>query len=285
MNNEIDVKLFSSITILYVEDENSIREQSVMFFDKIFKKAYSAADGLEALEIFKEHHQDIEIIVTDLNMPKMDGIELIAQINSIDNSKPVVVTTAHTDSHYIKDAMQLDVDKYIPKPIVFKDLTNTIVSLVSKYRKRASLETLAKELASKDSKNTDQNNQLQFALDIKTKELEYYKTIVDNFVITFETDKVGTIVECSNKFCNHFGYNKGEIIGKSINYLKCETDQNRSVQQNMLDSIHNKKTICSQYKVKNKEGHTFTVDTTMTPKYGSDSLVSGYYFYMDLLLE
>ncbi|MBD3841749.1 MAG: response regulator [Campylobacterales bacterium] len=235
------------------------------------------------MEKFQQYNDQIDIVVSDILMPIMNGIEMSKRILSLKPQTPVVLTTAHTDARTISEAMDLDIDKYIPKPIQFKNLTHTIVELVMKYRKVNDLQILAKELAQKSSKNEELTQDLQTKVDFFEKQSQYYKTIIDNFVISFQTDKIGIIIDCSNKFCNFFEYPKDEIIGQSVNIIRCEMCNSNTFQQNMLQAIHSKKTVNTQHTVVTKSNVKYVVDVTMTPRYNDEGLVDSYMFYVDLV--
>ena len=78
---------FSKITVLYVEDDIEIREELESFFSFRVKELFVAENGSEGLELYKKHQPDI--VVTDINMPLMNGIEMLKHIRAIDKNTPV----------------------------------------------------------------------------------------------------------------------------------------------------------------------------------------------------
>ena len=277
----LDTKELKTITMLYVEDDDTIRKQTYTLFNQLFKKIYIANDGVKGVELFLQYKNEIEIIVTDINMPNMNGLDMIKEINKANKNIPVIVTTAYTDSQYLLDAIDLNIDKYIAKPIQVRELTISIVNLVVKYRRLNNIELLAKNLVQKTNKDEKTNSKLQNTVEYQAQEIKYYKTIIDNFVLFCQTDTKGDIIKASTKFINYFGYNKDDISKINISQLKCEMCQGESFQQLMLRAIHTKKTIVSS--------HTFIANSnrvdlniTMTPNYDQNSLVTGYTFYLDI---
>ncbi len=280
---KLDTKQLKTISLLYVEDDDIIRNQTYTLFEKIFKKVYIAEDGESGLKIYSEEKENIDIIVTDINMPKVNGLDMIKNINLIESTPiPKIVTTAHTDSENLLTAMSHDVDKYITKPIQVKELTVNIVNLVLKYRRSNKLESLAKDLAIKSNQENKKNQKLSYLLNIKTKENELYKTIINDYVSKFETDKNGIILEVTPKFNRLFEYTEDEIIGENINRLKCPTCTQESLQKLMLRAIHSKQTVTTTQTFTKSSGISIICDVTMTPNYGSNFLVSGYTFYLDI---
>jgi YesN/AraC family two-component response regulator len=97
--------------------------------DDFVKVIHVATDGEEGLEIIKD--KNIDIIIADINMPKMSGIDMLKTIkNDLKLDIPAIITTAHTDTGYLIDAINLKVDGYIVKPINIKDLINTIYKVM-----------------------------------------------------------------------------------------------------------------------------------------------------------
>ena len=280
---QLDTKKLKKISVLYVEDDESVREQTLGLFERIFKKVFVAQDGVEGLKIFKENIPQIDIIVTDINMPNMNGLEMVREINRIISNIPIIVTTAHTDSEHLINAIDLNVDKYISKPVQVRDLTIAIVELVAKYKRLHNIESLAKTLVQKNNEDIVENEELKVRLDYQEKMIEHYKMIIDSLVFTMETDKLGIIKSVSKKFLTFFDYSQSELLGKNISQLKCTTCNNSSFQQLMLKSVHTKKTIVSEHTLVTGNGQKVTFDVAMTPLYGDDSFVSGYTFYMDLI--
>lgn len=280
---QLDTKQLKKIAILYVEDDESVRNQTVELFQRIFKEVYTAADGKEGVALFEKNQQNIDIIVTDINMPNLNGLDMIRQINTIAKNTPVIITTAHDDTKYLKSAMDLSVDKYITKPIQVRELTISIVDLVNKYQKINKIEVLAKTLIEKNNNDTTENEQLKQKTSFQETELLFYKNIVEDFVFFLQTDKQGKIQKASKKFCAFFDLSDDEIVQKDINSLKCGSCKGELLQQLMLKAIHSKKTVSSEQTFVTNGGKKFLFEVYIVPKYGSNMLVNGYTFYLDLL--
>ncbi|HIP46552.1 MAG TPA: response regulator [Campylobacterales bacterium] len=105
----------SKYSLLYVEDEVAMREVTVMFLKHYFTEIYEASNGLEALEIYKEKKPDV--IMTDIEMPKMNGLEFCRGIREVDKSTPIMITTAYTSVEYLLEAVSLNLIKYLAKPL------------------------------------------------------------------------------------------------------------------------------------------------------------------------
>jgi len=109
------MKTKNEITILYVEDEHSIRERLAKFLRRFCKELYVAQDGEEGLALYKEHTPDI--IVSDIRMPKMTGLEMVKKIKELNPEQIVLFLTAHSDSSFLFEAINLNISAYILKPV------------------------------------------------------------------------------------------------------------------------------------------------------------------------
>jgi two-component system, OmpR family, response regulator VanR len=128
----IDVKDFD---ILFVEDEEAIRANYVTYLQRHFRNVYEAQDGEEAYEIYKKTKP--HILVVDINIPKLNGIELLKKIREDDHTTKALMLTSHTDTNYLLDAASLQLTKYLIKPISREELRNALslaVDELSKFR-------------------------------------------------------------------------------------------------------------------------------------------------------
>ncbi|RXJ90352.1 diguanylate cyclase [Arcobacter sp. CECT 8983] len=117
-----NVSILKNITILYAEDEAALREITLNILKGFTKKQLVAENGAQGLELFKEHESEIDIIITDVNMPIMNGLEMIREIKKINPNIPIIVATAFSNTEYLLEAIDIGVDKYVLKPIDMKKL-------------------------------------------------------------------------------------------------------------------------------------------------------------------
>lgn len=113
-------ELLKNFTILYVEDEEDVRRNAVEYLRRICKEVLEAKDGKEAISVWKEHKPDI--IITDINMPKLNGIDMARYIRAEDTAVQIIIATAHTDTEYLMEAVELQLVKYLVKPITKEKL-------------------------------------------------------------------------------------------------------------------------------------------------------------------
>lgn len=107
-------------TILIAEDEEGVRKNIAEFLSLTCKNVYEARDGLEAYALYEETHP--ELIITDINMPGMDGLSLVEKIREQDKDIPIIIVSAHSDKEKLLRAVKLNLTDYIIKPIERKTL-------------------------------------------------------------------------------------------------------------------------------------------------------------------
>ena len=118
--------MFKNITALYVEDEEAIREAISSILPKLFKKFIVAVDGMDGLEKFNEHKREIDVVITDINMPKLNGLDMLKDIKQICPIVPMLITSAHNDLDFLHKAIDVGVTGYVNKPIDIRELLDII---------------------------------------------------------------------------------------------------------------------------------------------------------------
>jgi len=130
-------------TLLFVENEEGIRNNFAEYFNLLFKEVFIAQDGLEGLELYKKNNPDL--IISDIKMPKMDGIELVQKIREEDATTSIVIISAHTELELLLKSIPLNLIEYMVKPLnetkllqVFESFLKTKSSLKYIYNKEKS---------------------------------------------------------------------------------------------------------------------------------------------------
>jgi len=111
----MSINEIKNLKLLYVEDEEGIREYAMSYFNKIFTQTFEAKDAMEALSIFNKEQP--EIVITDIKMGNISGIEFIKEIRKIDKNCQIIILSAYLDTKYLLDAIELNLVKYLTKPI------------------------------------------------------------------------------------------------------------------------------------------------------------------------
>lgn len=116
-----NIDKFRNFNILYAEDEKLIRETSLQVFNHIFNSTDTVSNGEEALELYKKNKYDI--VLTDITMPVLDGIELLKAIKQIDDTQIVIGLTSHNKYDY--EEIEL-FDEVAYKPFNINDISIVI---------------------------------------------------------------------------------------------------------------------------------------------------------------
>ena len=116
-------------TVLYVEDDKDIRLNVTELLSNLFKEVSSAVDGLEGLNHYKNNSFDY--LITDIKMPKMNGVTMIEEILKINPDQLIVITTAHDEDDYLEKFKAMGVKHVLQKPITFDSLLDTLKEIVS----------------------------------------------------------------------------------------------------------------------------------------------------------
>ncbi|RLA70301.1 MAG: hypothetical protein DRG09_03560 [Epsilonproteobacteria bacterium] len=118
------------VTLLYAEDNQESRENYTFVLKDYFHEVYTAKDGKEALAMYHEKKPDI--VLLDVTMPKMDGLDVAAAIREEDEEIPIIMLTAHSEREKLLRAVPLKLEKYLLKPVNTKILQNTMLELIQK---------------------------------------------------------------------------------------------------------------------------------------------------------
>lgn len=113
-------RVAKKISLLYVEDEKDTREQYEHIFELLFKEVKSVENGVEALEEY--NRKKYNLVITDLTMPKMNGVDMIGEILKIDPDQHVVIMTAHNTSENLRNSIEFQVDGILLKPVAMDKL-------------------------------------------------------------------------------------------------------------------------------------------------------------------
>ena len=235
----IDKSLLKKFTLLYVEDDDVIRVELSQLLTNFFSMVHVAKNGKEGLRTFLENQDEIDLILTDLNMPELSGIEMIKKIRTLDNKIPIIFATAHSDSEFLAEAIKLRVQEYIVKPIDIRKLLSFLNDIAS-------------------------NLYQEFLLKQQQDELTKYKEILDLNNIVIKTDTHLNITYVNELFCEISGFNKEELIGKELKHLKYP-DMAADIYTNLYANILNNKPWEGKLKNIKKDGTFFTTDAYVMP--------------------
>ncbi len=125
------IKYTKDLKLLYVEDNKDARESTLLILSELFDEIVVAVDGIDGLEKFKNN--EIDVVITDINMPNMDGLEMSSAIRQIDANQSIIILTAITNIAILKEAIDIGIDSFINKPLEDIDiLFNKLEQIIKK---------------------------------------------------------------------------------------------------------------------------------------------------------
>jgi PAS domain S-box-containing protein len=225
------------LSLLSVEDDDSTRDELEFFLKNKVKELYVAKNGQEGFDSFEKNKPDL--IITDIQMPIMNGIKMVKLIKEINQTIPIVIITAFNDSEYLLEAIKLNVTNYLTKPLNLFSLSE-VLSTISKNL------NLEKE-----------NNEIYNAL-------EQYKNILDENTIIFKADIHGKVTYVNEAYEKIFGYKKDELIGKTY-FLFEQNNLTNDEESKKLDRIFSENILKSNIRNFKKNGEALYCDMTMYP--------------------
>jgi len=152
-------EITSELTVLYVEDDTDLRVETAKLFTHLFKSTDTAENGKVALEMTKEKKYDL--IVTDINMPIMDGVTLSKELKEIDPTQTIIITSAHDESSYLLDLIDIGIDKFILKPLDMQKFLSALTSVCSNILNEKLIIKYKKEIEASNLHLTKANEELE----------------------------------------------------------------------------------------------------------------------------
>lgn len=119
-------------TVLVVEDVPLIREVAATMLKALGYTVLKAEDGVRAMELFDQHHQDIVCVVSDIVMPRMDGWQTLEALRRRSPGIPVIFASGYTEAQFMEESHDEMPDIFLEKPFQFAKLRNALASLLSR---------------------------------------------------------------------------------------------------------------------------------------------------------
>ena len=126
------IKYTKKLNVLYIEDNLHVQKQTTKLLQSLFNEIDLADNGKIALELFKQNNF-YHLVITDIEMPLVDGISFIETIRECNKKIPIIVLSAHDNKDYFLKTINAGIDGYILKPYKLEQIAQTLEYIIEKY--------------------------------------------------------------------------------------------------------------------------------------------------------
>lgn len=248
-------EFLQTLTVLYVEDDDAIRNSLGTILKKVFKEVITCVDGKDGISNYELYTKDMDVvfdvIITDINMPHINGLEMVRKIREHDLEIPVIMTTAHGESNYLMEAIKLGVSGYTLKPIDTKELLMTV-------QKFCEIKRNQKIIAQKEA------------------ELSEYMDFINEIATIVKVDKKDMILEVNPFFCGINEAMEDDLVHTNMIQL-IHPESIPSSYKEMKEYIKHGQTWRGKLKFISKNKEIFFLRSTTIPTKNHDTNeVTGY---------
>lgn len=250
-----------NMILLTIDDEESVRSSVAAFFEDCGFNVIQASGGQEGIDMIASIRPDV--VVTDLRMPNVDGLEVVDAVRLLDDNLPVIVLSGTGVLSDAIDALRRGAWDYLSKPVV--DMVE-LELIVARCIDRARLER----------ENRDQHENLELLVRQRTADLRKLSTAVEqsaNSVVI--TDVNGIIEYVNSKFTEVSGYSREEVIGKNPRILKSDK-QPDSYYVDLWRTISSGREWQGEHCNKTKDGRQYWESSSIAPVKDETGAITSY---------
>ncbi len=204
------------IYILYIEDDKIVADSVSRTLQLLNQKIFTAYDGEEALGIIEKN--PIDIIITDIRMPKLNGINLVEKLRQKDLDIPVIITTAFNEIDYLKKAIELSIESFIEKPIDLRKLLQTVSKISQRVETKRELERKKIQIEHFKEAISKSNLIISTTKDglIKDINFDLFSDLSDQ-ISKYKIEHISSLIDEKDLKIIYEFVNKYEVYNKTIN--------------------------------------------------------------------
>jgi len=158
-------QLSKDLDVLFVEDDDELRSQMSGMFSELFHKVDTGENGRVGLQKYSdrldEMHKPYDLVITDINMPEMNGIEMIHAVYKLNPLQPIVVVSAHNESDYLMELLHVGINSFLIKPVRHQELITTLYKVTKAIINEGLVEKHYQEIERLNAKLSAQSEALQ----------------------------------------------------------------------------------------------------------------------------
>jgi len=226
-----------NLTLLYVEDNVGARAGSMLIFEEFFGRVIEAVDGEDGLEKFKQN--PIDLVITDINMPTLNGLEMAERIRKLSPQTPILILSAYNETEYFIESIRLGVEGYLLKPVEIGQFMEVLGRVIEKIHLRSEHEKLQTLLTQ-------------------------YVEITDKSAIVSKTDHHGVITYVNDAFCEISGFNRDEVIGQKHSIVR-HKDTPPQLFKELWETISRGEMWQGIIKNRSKNGRSYYIKSAIKP--------------------
>ncbi len=228
------VSTMNGLKLLYVEDDAQVRASTLAILNDFFTDIVVAVDGEDGLEKF--YANKIDIIITDISMPKMSGLEMLEKIYETDQDVLFLIFSAYNEEEFFLKSIKLGVEAYFIKPVEFEQFVQVLEKTAKKVQAAKAYQQLLQ-----------------------------YNEIIDYSAIVSVITPDGKVKYVNDAFCSISGYDREELIGNDY-IASTHNKQEDSLNKEIWHTIKEKKSIWRGVtKNVSKQGSIYYLDSTIKP--------------------
>lgn len=208
MDSKMIKKYTKNLEVLIVDDESIIIDSVGLTLRRYFKKVHTASDGIDAFETWEREKSSIDLIISDISMPRLNGIGLVERLKESGSKARIIMVSAHSEVEYFLELINLGVDGFILKPIDIKQFLTQIYKISKIVFEERMLDSYQNDLEQILSDFVSQSVKLK-KLQIVLKNVAYY----------MEEKQVESVLEfckAQNSDCSLLLRYYSEITGREI---------------------------------------------------------------------
>ena len=188
IDNKLILENSKSLNVLYVEDDDVVRKMTRKLFSNYFNNVDVAIDGFDGLGKYEayenEHGKYYDIVITDLNMPNMDGLDMSQHIKKLYIKQVIIFVTAFNETKNLHDAIDIGVNGFLTKPIEVNQLKKVLYTTTQVVSDRKLVQEYYEQIESLNELHIDREDSSSFnsSKDILTDLVKHKELISKNWV-------------------------------------------------------------------------------------------------------